>query len=74
MNDVIEFAKARPHVKFRHFFKPSHTLDWSLREIKFNNKTTWKYQEQGRNDANEAVEDSTKHSFTGALSDIKATI
>jgi hypothetical protein len=43
MNDVIEFAKARPHVKFRHFFKPSHTLDWSLREIKFNNKTNWKY-------------------------------
>lgn len=43
MNDVAEFAKSRPNVNYRHFFKPSEELGGSMAELDFRNSTTWRF-------------------------------
>jgi len=55
MNDVIEFAKARPHVNYRHFFQPAESLGHAWDEMKFDNATTWTFQQTGRDDAKQAI-------------------
>ena len=61
MNDVVEFAKSRPNVNYRHFFKPSEYLGGVRQEMDFRNETTWHFQEVGRADAKAAL-DSAKES------------
>ena len=56
MNDVAEFARSRPNVNYRHFFKPSVELGGARAELDFRNETTWKFQEIGRADAKAALE------------------
>ena len=43
MNDVVEFAKSRPNVNYRHFFKPSEYLGGAKQELDFRNSTTWHF-------------------------------
>jgi hypothetical protein len=43
LNDITEFAKSRPNVNYRHFFKPQHELGSHRQELKFGNETTWKF-------------------------------
>ena len=66
MNDVAEFARSRPHVNYRHFFKPSEYLGGAKAELDFRNETTWHFQEVGRKDAKAALE-SEEHSFASVL-------
>jgi len=56
MNDVAEFARSRPDVNYRHFFKPSESLGGAKTELDFRNETTWHFQEVGRKDAKAALE------------------
>ena len=51
MNDVAEFARSRPNVNYRHFFKPSQELGGTKAELDFRNETTWQFQVIGRADA-----------------------
>jgi predicted patatin/cPLA2 family phospholipase len=43
MNDVVEFAKSRPKVNYRHFFKPDKKFGGWWSELKFDNSTTWQF-------------------------------
>lgn len=43
MNDVVEFAKSRPKVNYRHFFKPDKKFGGWWSELKFDNSTTWDF-------------------------------
>ena len=43
INDVAEFARSRPNVNYRHFFKPSQELGGTKAELDFRNETTWKF-------------------------------
>ena len=43
MNDVVEFARSRPNVNYRHFFKPSQSMGGSKAELSFKNETTWAF-------------------------------
>ena len=43
MNDVAEFARSRPNVNYRHFFKPSESLGGTKAELDFRNSTTWHF-------------------------------
>ena len=43
MNDVAEFARSRPNVNYRHFFKPSESLGGATAELDFRNSTTWHF-------------------------------
>jgi predicted acylesterase/phospholipase RssA len=56
MNDIAEFAKSRPNVNYRYFFKPSVELGNWKTELSFGNSTTWHYQEIGRQDAKDALD------------------
>ena len=56
MNDVAEFARSRPNVNYRHFFKPSESLGGLHSELDFRNETTWRFQEIGRADAKAALD------------------
>ena len=56
MNDVAEFARSRPNVNYRHFFKPSEELGGVKDELDFRNETTWRFQEIGRKDAKAALD------------------
>jgi len=56
MNDIVEFAKARPDVNYRHFFKPSRSLGGSFAEADFNNSTTFHFQLVGREDAKAVID------------------
>jgi len=56
MNDVAEFARSRPNVNYRHFFKPSEELGGTKDELDFRNSTTWRFQEIGRADAKAALD------------------
>lgn len=66
MNDVVEFAKSRPHVNYRHFFKPSESLGGAKAELDFRNETTWHFQEVGRKDAKAALESGKVAKAAGA--------
>jgi len=56
MNDIAEFARSRPNVNYRHFFKPSEELGGTKDELDFRNSTTWRFQEIGRADAKAALD------------------
>jgi hypothetical protein len=56
MDDIAEFARSRPHVNYRHFFKPSEPLGGFMGSLEFSNSTTWHYQEVGRSDAKNALD------------------
>lgn len=56
MNDVVEFAKARPNVNYRHFFKPSKSLGPAFSEADFRNSTTYHFQLIGREDAKTVID------------------
>lgn len=43
MNDISEFARARPNVNYRHFFRPREPLGTWRDELDFRNETTWKF-------------------------------
>ena len=43
MNDITEFAKSRPNVNYRLFFKPERDLGSVRKELKFGNATTWAF-------------------------------
>ena len=43
INDIIEFARSRPNVNYRHFFKPNQELGNWKAELSFSNSTTWEF-------------------------------
>ena len=74
MNDVAEFARSRPNVNYRHFFKPSEELGGWRQAFDVRNETTWRFQEIGRADAKaalesalEAPEQAPEHSFAKVM-------
>jgi predicted patatin/cPLA2 family phospholipase len=81
MNDVVEFARSRPYVNYRHFFKPSVELGNWKTAFSFDNSTTWHYQEVGRQDAKDALESKNisngslpLHSFEHVLTNYKHAV
>lgn len=63
MNDIIEQARGRPDVSYRHFFAPSEDMGGIKGEIDFRNSTTFQYQLLGRKDAAEALDHKPENGF-----------
>ena len=65
-NAIAAVKRSHPDVNYRYLFEQSKTLS-GFNELTFENKTTWPYQEMGRQDALNALNEGEGISFTRFL-------